>query len=212
MCGLAGADEHAVAREGGDRLLDTFDQSSQPIEQRHRATDQFGGGDQDAAVAVGEFEPGTAAGDEHAERRAEAAQPLQPERVAQRQSSRKLGHLAPVRVCRTEAPLGERPAIGRAEQFRADWIGPENPRAIHRPEPGWADACRMDRQPRIADASQLEFRIIHRNDMIRLARRLPGDGFRHRRPNAGSPGEPPVSPAGEGRSTAWRLRSALPPR
>ena len=113
------------------------------------------------------------------------------------------------RRCASAGPkrfLGEGRAIGRAEQSGADRIGPENPRAVDRPEPGGQGACRMHRQSRIADASQLEFRIIHRNDMIRLARRLPGDGFRYRRPNDDSLNGALVSPAGDGRSTAWRPR------
>ncbi len=36
--GLAGADEQAVAREGYDRRLDTFHQTLQPLDQRHRPT------------------------------------------------------------------------------------------------------------------------------------------------------------------------------
>ena len=124
----------------------------------------------------------------------------------------KLSHLAPARVRRTEGFLGEGRAIGRAEQSGADRIGPENPGTVERPEPGGEGACRMDRQSRIADASQLEFRIIHRNDMIRLARRVPGGGFRYRRPKDDSPGGASVSPAGDGRSTAWRPRFISQPR
>ena len=77
--GVAGADQRAVAGEGGDRRIDAFDQASQPFGQRHRAADRFGGHDQDAVAAIGEFKPRAAAADEQAERRAEAAQPLQPE-------------------------------------------------------------------------------------------------------------------------------------
>ena len=44
----------------------------------YRVADRFGGGDQNAFVAVGEFKPRASASDEHVERRAKAAQPLQP--------------------------------------------------------------------------------------------------------------------------------------
>ena len=50
-------------------MLDALDQTLQPLDQRHRAADRFGGGDQDAVAAIGKFKPGAAAGDEHAERR-----------------------------------------------------------------------------------------------------------------------------------------------
>ena len=163
--GVAGADEHAVAGEGGDRRIDAFDQALQPLDQRHRAADGFGGRDQDAVAAIGKFEPRAAAGDERAERRAEAAQPLQPDRAVRRQPARELRHLAPVRIRRTESPVGQCCAIGGAEQFGADRIGPQNPRAVDRPQPCGQGARRMHRQSRIADASQLEFRIVHRNDM-----------------------------------------------
>jgi hypothetical protein len=69
----------------------------------------------------------------------------------------------------------------------------------------------MHRQSRIADASQLEFRIIHRNNMIRLASLLV-DGFRVRRSNDDSLNGPLVSPAGEVRSTAWRPGPLSKPR
>ncbi len=174
---LAGADQQAVAREGGDRLLDAFDQPLQPLHQRHRAAAGFGGGDQDAVAAVGEFEPRAAAGGEHAERGAEAAQPLQPDRAARWQPACKLRHLAPVGVGRAEQFAGEFRTIGRAEPSGADRIGPQDPGAVDGPEPGGAGACRMHRQSRIANASQLEFRILHRNDMIRLAGRCLVVGF-----------------------------------
>ena len=55
-----------------------------------------GGRDQDAVAAIGKIKPRAAAGDEHAERRAEAAQPLQPDRAAWRQPARELRDLPPV--------------------------------------------------------------------------------------------------------------------
>ena len=163
--GIAGADEHAVAREGGDRHVDAFDQALQPLDQRHRAADRLGGHDQNAVAAVGKFKPRAAAGDERSERRAEAAQPLEPDRTRWRQPVGELRHLPPVRIRRAEGFLGEARAIGRAEQPGADGIGPQHPRAVGRPEPCGERARGMHRQPRIADALQLEFRVVHRGDM-----------------------------------------------
>ena len=162
---VAGADEHAVARECCDRGIDAFDQPLQPFDQRHRAADRFGGRDQNAMAAIGKIKPRAAAGDERAERRAEAAQPFQPDRAGRRQPVRQLRHLAPVRIRRPERLAGEGGAIGRAEQSGADRIGPQNPGAVGRPQPCGQGACCMNRQSRIADTSQLEFRIIHRGDM-----------------------------------------------
>ena len=88
--GVAGADEHAVACEGRDRRIDAFDQALQPFDQRHRAARRLGGRDQDAVAAVGEFEPRAAAGHQRAERRAKAAQPLQPDRAAGRTAARRV--------------------------------------------------------------------------------------------------------------------------
>ena len=66
--------------------------------------------------------------------------------------------------------LGEARAVGRAEQPGADGIGPQHPRAVGRPEPCGEGARCMHRQSRIADALQLEFRVVHRGDMTgRLA-------------------------------------------
>ena len=157
--GVAGADQHAVAREGGDRLLDALDQKLQPLEQRHGAADGFGGGDQDAVVAIGKFKPGTAAGDEHAQRRAEAAQPLQPDRAAQRQSSRK-----------AEPPgAGARPpdrrVFGRGPRHwprRTVWRRPDWPR-----ESGCRRATiarrgrRLSHGPPVADRRRLATGIPH---------------------------------------------------
>ena len=138
----------------------------------------LGGRDQNAVAAVGEIEPRAAAGHERAERRAEAAQPLQPDRAGQRQPPRQSRHLAPVLIRRTEDLFGKRRGIGRAEQSGADRIGPQDPRAVDRPQPCGQRACRMHRQSRIADASQLEFRIVHRGDMTDwlMARRGAGYG------------------------------------
>src|SRR5947207_14346722 len=65
-------------------------------------------------------------------------------------------------------------AIGCAEQSGADRIGPQHPRAVDRPQPCRESARCMYRQPWIADASQLKFRVIHRSDMtgeVAVARR-----------------------------------------
>ena len=113
-------------------------------------------------AAIGKFKPRAAAGDECAERRAETAQPLQPDGSRGRQASGELCDLATVRIGRTKGLFGEDGAIGGAEQLRGHRIGPENPGAVDRPEPCGQRARRMQRQPRIANTSQLEIRIIHR--------------------------------------------------
>ena len=56
-------------------------------------------------------------------------------------------------------------ALGRAEQAGAGRIGPQDPRAVGRPQPGGQGARRIGRQSRIAERLQLKFRIIHRNHM-----------------------------------------------
>ena len=165
---VAGADEHAVAREGRDRRIDAFDQALQPFDQRHRAARPFCGRDQDAVVAVGEFEPRAAAGHQGAERRAKTAQPLQPDRAGGRQPPGELRHLAPVLVRGAENPAGKHGAVGCAEQPGPHRIGPQNPSAVDRPQPDRQRAGRMQRQPGIADASQLEFRMVHRGDWLLL--------------------------------------------
>ncbi len=159
--GVAAADKHAVARERRDRRIDAFDQPLQPLQQRHRTADQLGGRDQDAVAAIGKLQPGAAAGHEPADRCAETAQPLQPDRAAAGQTACKLRDLAPLRVGGAEYFPGEDRAIGGAEQVGADRIGPQNPRAVDRPEPGRQRARCMHRQSRIADTLQLEFRCLH---------------------------------------------------
>ena len=174
--GIAGGDEHAVARKRGDRRVDAFDQALQPLGQRHRAPDRLGGCNQNALAAIREIKPRAAAGSEHAGPCAEAAQPLHPDRAGRGQPPCKPRNLAPVCIRRTENLFGEGGAAGCAEQLCSDRIGPQNPCAVDRPEPCGKGACRMHRQSRIADASQLEFRVIHGGDMTALvlfARRWP---------------------------------------
>ena len=79
--GVAGTDQRAIACKGGDGRIEVFHQALQPLEQRHRAADRLSGRDQYAVAAIGKFKPRAAAGDERSERRAEAAQTLQPDRA-----------------------------------------------------------------------------------------------------------------------------------
>jgi hypothetical protein len=72
-----------------------------------------------------------------------------------------LRDLPPVRIRRSECPGRESGAIGCTEQADADRIGPENSRAVDRPEPDGKRACCMYGQQRISEASQLEFRMVH---------------------------------------------------
>ena len=164
--GVAGADQHAVARKCCDRRVDAFDQALQPLDQRHRAAGSTHRGDEHARAAVAvrhrqiDPKPRAAAGDEPAECRTKAAQPLQPDSAIRWQPACELRHLPPMRIGRTEGFFGKAGAIGGAEQPGADRIGPQNPRAVARPQPNRQRARRMHRQPRVADALQLEFREV----------------------------------------------------
>src|SRR5882724_3331304 len=161
----AGADEYAVACERRDRRIDALDQALQSLDQRHRAAGRFGARNQDAVAAIGKIKPCAAAGNERTECCAEAAQPPHPNRAVPWQPARQTRDLAPVQIRRSETLVRKRCAMGCIEQPGADRIGPENPRAVDRPEPCGGGACGMHRQSRIADASQLEFRMVHRRGM-----------------------------------------------
>src|SRR6266704_4028234 len=84
-------------------------------------------------------------------------QPLQPDGAVRWQPARETRDLAPAQIRRSENLFRKRCAMGCIEQPGADRIGPENPRAVDRPEPRRVGACGMHRQSRIADSSQLEF-------------------------------------------------------
>ena len=79
--------------------------------------------------------------------------------------SAELRDLSPVRIGRSEHLEREGCRIGRAEHAGADRIGPQDPRAVGRPQPCGQGAGCVQRQSRIAEHVQLEFRIIHRDDM-----------------------------------------------
>ena len=163
--GVAGADQRAVAVERSDRRIDAFDQPLQPLGQRHEAAGGICRRHQDAVTTVGEIEPRAAAGGERTKPGAKTAQPFQPDRAAQWQPVGELGDLAAVLVGRSENFRGKRCAIGCAEKLRAGRIGPENFCTVGRPQPRRQRACRMSGQSRITDRSQLEFRMIHRDDL-----------------------------------------------
>ena len=165
---------------------------------------RFGGRDQDAVAAIGKIKPRAAAGDERAERRAEAAQPLQPDRAVRRQPAGELRHLAP--VCDPPDRRSSRRAL-RHWPRRTAWRRPDWPtESACRRSTTARRAGRWSHAPPVADRRRLATGIPHcssqRHD--RLARRLPDDGVRYRRPNDDSLNGALVSPAGGGRSTAWR--------
>ena len=87
-------------------------------------------------LAIGKIKPRAGAGREHAECRAEAAQPLQPDGAGRGKLACELRDLAPMRIRRSERLPRKRCGIPRAEQSGADRIGPRDPRAIDRPQPG----------------------------------------------------------------------------
>src|SRR5882757_5380076 len=199
---VAGADEYAVACERSDRRIDALDQALQPLDQRHRAAGRFGARNQDAVAAIGKIKPCAAAGNERTGCGAEAAQPLQPDRAVRSQPARETRDLAPVQIRRSENLLRERCAMGCIEQPGADRIGPENPPAVDRPEPRRVGACGMHRQSRIADASQLEFRMIHRSGMTGWFGCYSASDSDIGGQNDDSLNRSLVSPAADGRSTA----------
>lgn len=164
MRGRVGADEPTIAVEGGNRCIDVLNKPLQPLRKRHGTADGIGHGDEDALAAVAEAEPAAAAGDKRTERRSEAAQPPQPECARCRQPVGKLRHLPPVRIGWSEDFPGECCAVGGSEQPGADRIRPEDASAVDRPQPCRQPACCIYRQPLIADASQLEFRMVHRTE------------------------------------------------
>ena len=160
--GFAGGDELALLRECRDRRVDALDQVLQSLDQRHRTANRLRGHDQDALAATGQIEPRTPAGDEHAKRRPKTAQALEPDRFRRRQPVGELRQLPPVLVRGSEDFPGEACAIGRTEDPRAEGIRPQDARAVAGPEPCGQRARCMQRQSWIAEASQLEFRGIHR--------------------------------------------------
>ena len=106
-----------------------------------------------------------AAGRKPAGRRAKALQSLQPDGAVCRQPACEPRDLPPVPIGRSEDFFGKRCGIGGAEQPGAGRIGPQDPRAVGRPQPGGQGARRVGRQSRIAEARHLKFRIIHRDHM-----------------------------------------------
>ena len=159
--GVAGADEHAVARKRRDRRIDAFDQALQPFDQRHRAAAASAAAIRMPWLPSAKFKPRAAAGHQPAERRAEAAQPLQPDRAARRQPARELRDLAAVRVGRAEILVWRDSVPLAAPNSRAP-TGLAHSTLVPSTDHSHAGqgARRMHRQPRIAEASQLEFRVF----------------------------------------------------
>ena len=134
--GVAGADEHAVARERRDRRVDAFDQALQaarPAAWRGRhgsvATTRMPAppSEKSSRAQAQVISPPSGG--------AEAAQPLQPHRAGRRQpvgaaASPGGGADRPDRSCR------ELRAVARVEQAARDRIGPQHPGAVDRPQPG----------------------------------------------------------------------------
>ena len=132
------------------------------------------GGDQDAVAAIGKVEPRAAAGRKPAGRRAKSLQALQPDGAVGEQPACEPRDLPPVPVGRPEGFFGKGCGTGRAEQAGAGRIGPQDPPAIGRPQPGGQAARRIGRQSRVARGQPLKFRILHRSYMtVRLRNRLP---------------------------------------
>ena len=108
------------------------------------------GGNQQAVAAVVKIDPLITAGRKHAARRAKTLQPLQPDGAACRRTRRKPRDLTAMLVGRSENSVRKRCTIGRAEHAGAGRIGPQDSRAVRRPQPGGQGARRVGRQSRIA--------------------------------------------------------------
>ena len=139
--GVAGADQHAVAGKGRDRrhrCLRPGAAAVRPAASRGRAV---AGRDQNAVAAVGEIEPRAAAGHQRAERRAEAAQPLQPGRAGRRAAGR-----------RVAPPGGGADPRGRRSCRPAPRRWPRRT-AVRRPDWPTESACRRSTTARPAGRS-----------------------------------------------------------
>jgi hypothetical protein len=128
------------------------------------------GDDQHAVAAIGKIDPRAGAGRKHSGGGAKAAQPLHANGPIRIQSAGKLRDLAPVRIGRAEDFLRERSRVMRTERIDASRIGPQDARAVGRPQPCGHIAMRMRRKPRIARAQHPEIRILDRPVLTALAR------------------------------------------
>jgi hypothetical protein len=150
---------------------------------------------QHAAAAVGKIQPCAGAGRKRPRRRAKSAQPLQPYRPGRQQTPGKPCDLTPVRIGGAKGFVSQRRRV-RFEQCCACGIGPQDTRAVARPQRCGPTACRMNRKPRIA--AVVEFRTAHNTCMIdpcAAARQV----VRTQRPKNDSLNRPLVSPlAGSG--------------
>ena len=99
-----------------------------------------------------------------ARRQSRAAAPAGPRRSASSRPA-SLRDLPPVRFGRAENLARRARRRCRAEHAGADRIGPQDPRAVGRPQPGGQAARRMHRQPRIADACNWNSALFIANDM-----------------------------------------------
>ena len=126
---------------------------------------------------------------------AKSLQALQPDGAVREQPACETRDLPPVLVGRAEGfSAGLRTCC--AEQAGAGRIGPQDPPAVGRPQPGGQAARRIGRQSWIARGQPLKFRILHRNHMT--AR------HQNRQPDADSVKGTLLSQAGSGRSTVRR--------
>ena len=127
------------------------------------------GDDQNAVAAIGQIEPRTAAGHEHAGRRAKTAQPLHPDRAVRRQPAGEPRDLAAMRIGGTENFWPQAPCCRprRTRARRPDW---PTESACRRPTTAMR-AGRSSRAPPAADRVRLplEFRFVHRGCRRSLA-------------------------------------------
>ena len=175
--GVAGADEQAVARKRGDRRIDAFDQPLQPFDQRHGAAD---GVWRRRSECRGCRRRNRAARSRRS-RACRAAAPKPRSRSSRTApfAGRRPASCATCRRCGSAGPnifSRERRAVGRAEQRAPTGLAHRIrvPSVDHSHAGRALVACTASRGS--PSASQLEFRIVHRDDMTALVGRLLDDG------------------------------------
>ena len=99
--------------------------------------------------------------------------------------------LAAVRIGRAEGPFAQLRGVARAERVGADGVGPQDPCAVGRPQPGGEGAICMRGEATIARAQRPEIRIPHRPGLTAL--------FRSVAAATAKINVPLVSPAGGGK-------------
>ena len=151
--GAIAADQSAVACEGECGVIQSLDQGGQPFLQRKHAAGGLRRCDKNAN-AVAESETGACAGHQVARCCAKSAQAFEAQCAGWRQAPGELRHLAAVRIGGPDRFVRQRALVGNAEKFQPGGIGPQNPRAIARPDQRRGAAEGVSREFWVADGLQ----------------------------------------------------------